>query len=444
VVSESANASYPGEGPRERALSALTAVLGRGRSLDVALDQSLEGLASDRDRGLVRELCYGTARWYPRLERCLERLLAKPLKAREIEVRTVLLLGLYQLMYTRIPEHAAVGESVALVRAAGKPWAAGLVNAVLRSFQRERSTLMGALDESVEGRYAHPAWLADATRAAWPDDWQAVLDAGNQRPPQALRVNARRNSRDAYLHALAEKDIAAQAIAHTTHGIRLEQARDVHAIPGFDDGRVSVQDGAAQLAADLLDARTGMRVLDACAAPGGKSTHILERTPDIAELVCLDRDPHRLARVRENLERLDLRATLVSDDASDPDRWWDGRPFDRVLVDAPCSGTGVVRRHPDIKLNRRREDIESLAEAQRALLAGLWGVLAPRGRLLYATCSYLPRENDHVLAEFLANHPNASGRPVKTACGRATRHGRQILPGEDAMDGFYYALLGHR
>ncbi|MDX1434799.1 MAG: 16S rRNA (cytosine(967)-C(5))-methyltransferase RsmB, partial [Gammaproteobacteria bacterium] len=409
-----------------------------------ALAESLAGLADERERALVGELCYGTVRWYPRLQRCLDTLLEKPLKKRDTAVRAALLLGLYQLMYTRVPEHAAVDESVALVRAAGKPWAAGLVNAVLRNFQRQRSRVVAALDDCDESRFAHPAWLIEATRAAWRDDWCAVLEAGNQRPPQALRVNARRDARDAYLGELAAHGVDAHAIAHTTHGVRLEQPRDVHAIPGFDDGRVSVQDGAAQLAADLLDAREGMRVLDACAAPGGKSTHILERTPGITELVCLDRDAQRIVRIRENLERLDLEATLVCADAAVPREWWDGRAFDRILVDAPCSGTGVVRRHPDIKLHRRRDDIEALADMQLGLLSGLWSVLAPRGRLLYATCSYLPRENDHVLAEFLANHPHAVGLPLETPCGRATGHGRQILPGEDTMDGFYYALLGHR
>lgn len=431
-------------GARAAAVAVMVDMLGHGRTLDAGLEAHLVGLDDGRDRALARELCFGVSRWLPRLEICLDRLLDKPLRRKETTVRAVLLLGLYQLMHTRIPEHAAVAESVSLVRRTGKHWAAALVNAVLRSFQRRRSQLMAELDRSDEGRFAHPGWLVDATRAAWPHDWQRALDANNERPPLALRVNARRCSRHAYLTALERDGIAASPIAHTTHGLRLHEARDVRAIPGFDDGRVTVQDGAAQLAAGILEVTAGMRVLDACAAPGGKSTHLLEQQPAVGELVCVDRDANRLARLEDNLRRLGLQASLVCADAGDPGSWWNRQAFDRILVDAPCSGTGVIRRHPDIKHLRRPEDVETLAETQIRLLDALWALLAPRGRLLYATCSYLPRENDHVLAEFLAKHPNATGGPMECAWGRATEHGRQVLPGEDMMDGFYYALLGKR
>jgi 16S rRNA (cytosine967-C5)-methyltransferase len=259
-----------------------------------------------------------------------------------------------------------------------------------------------------------------------------------------VRVNARRCSRSEFLAELEGHGIAASPIAHTGHGLRLHQARDVDAIPGFGDGLVSIQDGAAQLAAGILDVHPGMRVLDACAAPGGKSTLVLEQQPDVGELVAVDSDGDRLERLEQNLQRLSLDATVVCGDAGEPGSWWDGKPFHRILADVPCSGTGVIRRHPDIKLHRRPEDVKNLATTQIRLLDALWPLLAPRGRLLYATCSYLPRENDHVLAEFLAKHPDATGGPIPYKWGRASEHGRQVLPGEDSMDGFYYALLGKR
>jgi len=430
--------------PRRVAVSVVVAMLSQGRSLTGSLEEHTAELDDGRDRAFARELCYGVARWLPRLQACLDMLVERPLREKETAVRAILLLGLYQLMYTRVAEHAAVAESVSLVRRAGKHWAAGLVNGVLRSFQRRRPQLTSDLDRSAQGRYAHASWLMSATRDAWPHDWQRILDSNNARPPLSLRVNARRGSRKQYLADLSGNGIAASPIAHTTHGLRLHEARDVNAIPGFGDGLVSVQDGAAQLAAGLLDLRPGMRILDACAAPGGKSSHILEQQPALGELVCMDCDADRLLRVEQNLRRLSLRATVLRADAGEPGDWWNGKSFDRILVDAPCSGFGVIRRHPDIKLHRRPEDLDALSATQTRLLDALWPLLAPRGLLLYATCTYLPRENDHVLADFLAKHPNATGGPMPYAWGRATGHGRQVLPGEESMDGFYYALLGRR
>ena len=430
--------------PRAVAVSVLATMLGQGRSLTACLEEHAARLDEGRDRAFARELCYGVMRWLPRLQACLDLLVEKPIREKETVVRVVLLLGVYQLMYTRVAEHAAVAESVSLVRRAGKSWATGLVNGVLRNFQRRRSQLTADLERSEEGRYAHASWLVKATRDAWPQDWQRILDSNNERPPLSLRVNVRRGSRDEYLARLKNSDIAASLIAHTGEGIRLHQARDVDSIPGFGDGLVSVQDGAAQLAAGILDARQGMRVLDACAAPGGKSAHILEQQPALGELVAMDCDAERLLRVEHGLQRLGLEATLMCADAARPGEWWNGEAFHRILIDAPCSGSGVIRRHPDIKLHRRPQDIEKLAGTQIRLLDALWPLLAPRGRLLYATCSYLTRENDHVLGEFLAKHPDATGGPLPYACGRPTEHGLQVLPGEDTMDGFYYALLGKR
>ena len=257
----------------------------------------------------------------------------------------------------------------------------------------------------------------------------------------ALRVNARRATRSEFLAELERHGIEASPIPHTGHGVRLHRARDVDAIPGFADGRISIQDGAAQLAAGLLDVRPGMRVLDACAAPGGKTTALLESQADAMELIAVDHDGERLARLDENLARLALEATVVCGDAGEPGAWWDGTPFERILADVPCTGTGVIRRHPEIKLQRRPEDVANLAATQLRLLEALWPLVAPRGRLLYATCTYLPRENDHVLAEFLAKHPDATGVSMPHAWGRDTDHGRQVLPGEDSMDGFYLSLI---
>ena len=445
-VGEPADSGVHHGDPREVAVWVVAGVLGqgqgKGRSLTACLDQHTARIGDARDRAFARELCYGVVRWLPRLQACLDMLLEKPLREKEIVVRAVLLLGVYQLMYTRVAEHAAVAESVSLVRRVRKAWAAGLVNGCLRNFQRRRPRLTADLDHCDEGRYAHASWLVNATRDAWPHQWQQILDGNNEKPPLSLRVNARLCSRQDYLAVLSSNNIEAYPIAHTGHGLRLHQARDVDTIPGFGDGMVSVQDGAAQLAAGLLDLRPGMRVLDACAAPGGKSAHILEREPAVGELVAVDRDRDRLLRVQQNLQRLALEATVVCADAGAPGDWWNGELFHRILIDAPCSGSGVIRRHPDIKLHRRPGDIEEMAATQIRLLVALWPLLAPRGRLLYATCSYLPRENDHILAEFLAKHPDATDGPIQYAWGRATKHGRQVLPGEDTMDGFYYALLG--
>lgn len=439
-----ANNTDGDDDPRDVAVSVLVDLLAHGRSLSASLDAHSGRLNERRDRAFARELCYGVMRWLPRLQACLGQLLEKPLREKQSAVRAVLLLGLYQLMFTRVAEHAAVAESVTLVRRRGKPWATGLVNGVLRNFQRGRQRLTAELDNDGQARYAHRSWLIDATREAWPVDWEKILDSNNQRPPLSLRVNARRCSREEYMTTLGASNIAASPIAHTDHGLRLHEARDVERIPGFTDGLVSVQDGAAQLSADLLDAQAGMRVLDACAAPGGKCAHILEREADLDELVAIDYDTERLLRVEDNLRRLCLPATLLCADAGAPEQWWDGRLFHRILIDAPCSATGVIRRHPDIKFHRRPGDLAALAATQGRLLAALWPLLAPRGRLLYATCSYLPRENDHVLAEFLAGHPDACSESMPYSWGHATGLGRQVLPGEDTMDGFYYAMLGKR
>lgn len=433
-----APAANPG---REAALHALMHLFGQGRTLTSALAQATDSIADPRDRALAQELGYGVVRWLPQLEALLHRQLDNPLAQRHRDVRIALLLGLYQLVHTRIPVHAAVAETVALAGACHKPWAKGLINGVLRGYLRNRAALMAALRQQPEAEYAHPGWLIDATQRAWPQDWERILVENNRRPPMTLRVNARRSDRSTYLRRLATANIEADAAPHTTHGIRLAAPSDVDALPGFQDGLVSVQDAAAQLAAPLLDIKPGHRVLDACAAPGGKTAHMLECAPQPASLLAIDRDRQRLARVSATLERLGLQAEVAPGDAAMPQTWWNGIPFERILLDAPCSATGVIRRHPDIKVLRRSSDLGGLVDHQAKLLEALWPLLARGGLLLYATCSVLPQENTAQIARFLAQHPDARARAMDAPWGRSVGPGRQILPGADGMDGFFYALL---
>ncbi len=426
--------------PRAIAVTILTRVAHDGQSLSSLIPHALEPLPPER-RPLAQELCYGTLRWWPRLEWLLARLLDKPLKAKEADVHALLLLGLYQLSYMDIPPHAAVSETVAVTALLKKEWARGLVNAVLRRFQRERDELEQALAADEAASNAHPAWLLSELQQSWPKQWQAIVAANNARPPMTLRVNRARQSRDDYLTMLTEVAVDAHPSAHAPDALTLERPVTVDQLPGFADGLVSVQDAAAQLAAPLLDAKSGMRVLDACAAPGGKTGHLLELCPDL-DLYALDIEERRLERVAENLARLGVSAKLLAADAAEPAAWWDGQPFDRILLDAPCSASGVIRRHPDIKLLRRVEDIDQLVQLQGSILDALWPLLRPGGILVYATCSVLPRENGEQLANFLARQEDAVNLPLDQTWGQSTAIGRQILPGQDGMDGFYYACIG--
>ncbi len=428
---------------RQAALQALVQILGHGRSLTSTLAEASKHLREPRDRALAQELCYGVLRWLPQLQAILQQQLKKPLPSQHIDIQAALLLGLYQLMHSRIPAHAAVTETVALAEAYDKPWAKGLLNGVLRTYLRHRDRIAAQISRQPEALHAHPRWLLEAVQHAWPQDRDTLLAENNKHPPMVLRVNAHREQRAAYLRRLAAANIDAEATPHTTHGITLAKPLEVDALPGFKEGFVSVQDGAAQLAAPLLDVKPGQRVLDACAAPGGKTAHILELEPRLAALVAVDRDPQRLQQVVMMLERLGLQAqaTLMHGDAAVPQTWWDGVPFERILLDVPCSATGVIRRHPDIKLLRRPDDIGRLVKQQAKLLQALWPLLARGGLLLYATCSFLPQENAAQIARFLAQHPDARERVIDACWGRSVTPGRQILPGSDGMDGFFYARL---
>ncbi|MBB4861837.1 16S rRNA (cytosine967-C5)-methyltransferase [Pseudomonas nitritireducens] len=426
--------------PRLAAARALAAVLAGRASLGSSLPTQLENV-EPRDRGLVQELAFGAARWQPRLSTLAARLLQKPFKAGDRDVEALLLVGLYQLLYTRIPPHAAIGETVGCADKLKKPWAKGLLNAVLRRAQRESESLLAEVDKDPAARLAHPRWLQKALKQQWPEQYEAICAANNSHPPMTLRVNRRHGSRDAYLEELNRVGFEATACEFSRDGINLVQPCDVRELPGFAEGRISVQDEAAQLAADLLELAPNQRVLDACCAPGGKTCHLMEAEPALAGVVAVDLEESRLVRVRENLARLQLKAELFAADARDTARWWDGKPFQRILLDAPCSATGVIRRHPDIKLTRTAEDIPALAQLQGELLDALWATLEVGGVLVYATCSVMPQENSEQIAAFLSRTPGARELDLPGTWGIKQPHGRQLFPQQTGHDGFYYAKL---
>ena len=426
--------------PRLAAARALTAVLNGKASLNSSLPVQLDKVEA-RDRGLTQDLAFGTARWQPRLSALAAKLLQKPFKAADADVEALLLVGLYQLLYTRIPAHAAIGETVGCADKLKKPWAKALLNAVLRRAQRESEALLAELEHDPVVRTAHPRWLQKALKAFWPQQWEAICAANNAHPPMILRVNRRHQTRAGYLQLLRDSAITAQPCAYSQDGIVLDEPCDVRNLPGFNEGWISVQDEAAQLAADLLDLAPGQRVLDACCAPGGKTCHILEVEPGLAGVVAIDLEAKRLLRVRENLDRLGLDAQLIAADGRDTAAWWDGKPFQRILLDAPCSATGVIRRHPDIKLTRQPDDIVALAALQGELLDALWPTLEVGGILLYATCSTLPTENTEVIEAFLARTSGARELDIPGQFGIKQAHGRQLLAQQGGHDGFYYAKL---
>lgn len=414
--------------------------MGHHRSLSAVLP-SFQDQVADRERALLQELCYGTLRWYGYLQAVVAELVDKPLKSRDQDIFYLLLVGLYQLIYMRIPAHAAVDETVSVTDHLNKRWARGLVNAVLRGWQREHSLIEARLLHDEAALSSHPGWLLALLKTAWPGQWRQIVQANNERPPMTLRINRLRMSREQYLHTLQAGDTGACVTGFARNGITLDSPQDVFTLPGFSDGVVSVQDEAAQLATECLGVQPGDRVLDACAAPGGKSTHILETQPALQQLVALDADEGRLQRVRENMQRLQLHAEMVCADAAQPDTWWDGEPFDRILLDVPCSATGVIRRHPDIKWLRQAKDVRQLQQTQQEMLTALWPLLKPGGTLLYTTCSVLPQENSEQVKQFLAHTADAREDPIEAEWGHACGYGRQVLPGENKMDGFYYARL---
>jgi len=422
---------------RQVAARVLTRVLQDGQSLTAALDAALPSVELDKDRAFIQALCYGVCRYFYRLDFILSELLTKPLK--DVEVKSLALVGLYQLNYMRVKSYAAVSETVLATRK--KPWAKALINALLRSYLRDQVSLEQKADALQWSAISHPKWLVKQIELDWPEQAQSVFVENNQQPPMALRVNLSQISQADYLQQLTEKGIEATVVDFCPSAIVLKQSVGVDLLPGFAKGLVSVQDVAAQLAAGLLNVQAGQRVLDVCAAPGGKAAHILESQQQVKRLVAVDIDESRMLRVSENILRLNLSADLVVGDAANPEAWWDGEAFDRILLDVPCSALGVIRRHPDIKLLRKPEDIQALRDVQQRILKAVWLLLASGGVMLYATCSILKRENEQQIAVFLAEHPDAVEIPITADWGFAVSHGRQILPGDSAMDGFYYALI---
>jgi 16S rRNA (cytosine967-C5)-methyltransferase len=412
-----------------------------GQSMSVVLPGVLTR-AAPADRPLIQQLSYGCIRWQPLLQAVFAQLVNKPLRRRDRAVQALSLIGIEQILHTRIPDHAAVSSTVDAARGAvSARWAPGFINGILRTLLREREALLSKATSTPAGRYAHPDWLCHRIQQAWPADHEHILLANNQPPPMTIRVALDRTTRADYLVKLANAGLAAEPHAIVPSAVVLATACDVAELPGFESGLVSVQDAGAQLAARLLQVEAGHRVLDACAAPGGKTGHLLETEPDLAELLAVDLEPDRLKRVEATLRRLGRSANTLVADVCKPQDWWDGQLFDRILLDVPCSATGVIRRHPDIKLLRRETDFDQLGTRQRKILRQAWTLLAPGGLLLYATCSIMPQENGEVVTAFLQHHDDATVDSLAEDWGRQCGPGRQILPGEWNMDGFFYARL---
>lgn len=422
---------------RAQGAKVLAAVMLDGRSLNDALPAAQQALPNPKDKALLQALCFGTLRQYRLLDTTLASLMTKPLTGKTAIVQQLLILGLYQLFFSRIPAHAAVAETVGAAALLGHSKLKGLVNGVLRNAERQGQPLLDNAGRKKVVASLHPDWLLKRIQHAYPEQWSEIISANNTQAPLWLRVNSSQQSAAQYQQKLSEAGIESESNDSLTSALLLADAVDVAALPGFADGAVSVQDGAAQFAAQLLAAEAGERILDACAAPGGKTAHLLE-SAEVA-VTALDVSAERLKRVEENLNRLGLKATLVAADATGRD-WWDGQPYDRILLDAPCSATGVIRRHPDIRWLRRDTDIAELAALQRQILDNCWAMLRPGGTLLYATCSLLPEENQQQIAAFLARHGDATLVPIHADESTATP-GWQILPGQQQMDGFFYARV---
>ena len=402
---------------------------------------SLESIdAEDPDRGLISELCYGTLRYLPALQVISGKLLRKGIRDKDADVLALLFIGLYQIRYLRVADHAAVSETVQAAKQLKKPWATGLLNAALRKYLATQDELDKELSNNPVYSTAHPQWLVNSIQRQWPEQCEQIFDAANSRPPMTLRVNLQKQSRELLRSDLAELGIEASPGKLCDSALQLKSAVAVHRIPGFDEGFASVQDESAQLAAYLLGPHKAQRVLDACAAPGGKTGHLLERSPEIS-LTALDIDETRIAKVEQNLDRLGCGADIRAADASDLDGWWNGETFDRILIDAPCSGTGVMRRHPDIKQLRTPEDVSGFRERQIELLETLWSTLVSGGKLLYVTCSILKSENQDVVNHFAKNRDDVEFLPIEIDSAIQCNPGIQLLPMADGNDGFYYVLM---
>lgn len=424
---------------RVEAVHALARIVFDGVSLRAAVASSAPKISDARDRALLSALLFAGTRGWLRFDAALPLLMERPLPQKLRELRTLLVLALIQVAALEMPEHAVVASAVDTAKALGYVKQSGMVNAVLRRFLRERAAIELQLDRDAMTRFSQPRWLIDAIRSDWPDHVNAILAENNVQAPLMLRVNRRVSSVDALRVKFTAAGIDSETDELLPDALILAESTDVTRLPGFDEGAFSVQDGSAQRVVELMDLRDGLRVLDACAAPGGKTAHMLERAD--VDVLALDRDASRLDRVRANLARGGLSATVRVGDATDPAAWWDGRTFDRILLDAPCSALGILRRQPDIRLHRRASDIANLVDAQSRMLDSLWPLLSAGGRMVYATCSILRAENENVLARFLVGHDDARALALPSEWGVAAGMGRQRLPGDRGMDGFFYAVI---
>lgn len=419
---------------RAAAAKVLYQVVDKGQSLSTALPEAQQTI-KPRDHALLQEICYGALRYLPRLESIANQLMDNPLKGKKRVIHHLVLVGIYQISFMRIPAHAAVGETVEATNTLREPRLRGLINAVLRNYQRNQDELDQQAVSHDAGKYGHPSWLLNMLKNAYPDQWQTVVEANNSKAPMWLRVNSQHHSRDEYLALLEKENITGSTLSEADDAIKLDSPCDVSLLPGFDKGWVSVQDAAAQLSVNYLQPQDYELILDCCAAPGGKTAHILERTNN-CKVVAIDSDKFRLKRVYDNLNRLQLQAEVICGDARTPTAWWSGEKFDRILLDAPCSATGVIRRHPDIKWLRRLNDITALATLQSEIMDAMWQQLKVGGTMVYATCSISPQENVQQVTAFLQRTEGA-----QLVGSEIDNPGRQILPGEENMDGFYYAVL---
>lgn len=413
--------------PRRLAWQILLGVINKGQSTSQSLPAAQEK-CSPKDRALLQQLVFGSLRHWFSMQQELSQRLSKPFKAKDNDLLCLLTLGLYQIRHTRIPPHAALNETLKLCPK-NKAWAKGLINAVLRRAAEDQSEREPVTDL--------PSWLINRLQADWPERIMEIAAQSNLAAPLTLRAV---DARDTLIEQLIAAEIEAAGVVATQSGIVLASGHDVTRLPGFSNGAFVVQDAAAQLSAEILAPKNGEHILDACAAPGGKTTHLLQLAPE-ARLTALDNDEARLSRVHQNLERLKQTAKVLCGDASQPEQWWDGQAFDRILLDAPCSATGVIRRHPDIKLLRRDSDIDALVALQAQIITALWRTLKPGGQMLYCTCSILRAENEQQIAQFLAKHEDARELDIAITIGQAGSHGVQLLPGDSGCDGFYYCLL---
>ncbi|MCZ2721860.1 16S rRNA (cytosine(967)-C(5))-methyltransferase RsmB [Marinomonas sp. 15G1-11] len=425
---------------RAVAITVISGVLQNKGSLSTQLSKHVSRVNSEHQAKL-KEICFGVCRWFPKLNSIALSMLQQPFEEEDYDLYAALLIGLYQLEYMDTPDHAAVNEAVEATKELNKDWAGKLINAVLRRYLRERNEIVSAIQSMPSVEYVHPKWFIKRLKKHWPDQLDSIVEANNGHPPMCLRVNERHVSRETAIEILQKEGIDTDMGVYATSSLYLKKPVRVNQLPHFELGYFSVQDESAQLAAFILSPKAGEKVLDACAAPGGKTGHLLEKA-DI-DVTAIELEEWRLDKIHENLDRLQLSANVICADASDLNTWWDGTVFDKILLDAPCSATGVIRRNPDIKINRKPKEVEELTQIQKNILQEVWKTLTPGGQLLYATCSILEEENTLQIAHFLDHHNDVIERDIELpeGCGIKTKHGVQLLPQLEGHDGFYYCLL---